>query len=83
MRHDRNDNTDLALSGHESVLRGLEKRLPYLSEEERENLADTLLDEIGKRIAAGEDLAFLKATRNGDVKLTHLDLDKVRRRLRG
>jgi antirestriction protein ArdC len=82
MPKDKSDWTDLSLSGIDSLLEGIQTRLPYLSDEERDMLANTLLDEVGKRIANGEDLAFVKPTRDGQVKLTHLDLDRIRRRLR-
>jgi len=57
------------------LTRAMEKRYPDLEHREVESLCNIMLEEIGTRIDAGEQLAFLKTRSDGKYELTTLGLE--------
>lgn len=76
-----NKRADLILTrGITSIREGIKARFPSLSQRDQELLAESLLDEVGRRIKAGEDIAFVKKLPNGQAKVQFVDLASARKR---
>jgi hypothetical protein len=67
------------------LVRSIQKRYPSLSRAEARRLGSIVIEEVGKRVASGERLAFLRKNSQGEAELTVLGLEvlrKARRRRR-
>jgi len=69
--------------GSARLVRSIRKRYPNLSVSEARRLGGIVLDEVGKRISAGEQLAFLRRNPDGDAELTVIGLEILRRKQGG
>lgn len=67
---------DLTVGGV-PLTRAIEGRFPNLRHTEVQKLSNIVLTEIGNRINAGEQLAFVKLTPSGKMELTILGLEVI------
>lgn len=70
-------------AGSARLVRSIKKRYADLSTPEARRLGGIVLDEVGKRISAGEQLAFLRRNPDGDAELTVIGLEILRRKQEG
>lgn len=61
-------------AGTKDLLLGFQTRFPHLSRVDAEILAGTVMTEVGKRIANGDDIAFIRKNSDGTAELTILGL---------
>lgn len=48
-----------------ALIRGIQTKYPRLPRKDIQILANTILDEIGRRLNSGDDLAFIRPNRDG------------------
>lgn len=72
--HDSPNQYDLSV-GAANLIHAIEQRYPDLTSEEVTKLGDLLMEEIAKRLAAGEQLAFLTRRPDGNAELTVWNLE--------
>lgn len=61
--------------GSSRSIRAIKRRYPDLSDKEPERLLSIVVDEVGKRIGRGEQIAFLRTNPDGTAELTVLGLE--------
>jgi len=62
-------------TGMSRLKSAVKSQYPHLSDKELEQISGIILEEISRRVDAGEKLAFLKRNADGNVELTVLGLE--------
>lgn len=67
-------NQELARNS-DALDRAIKKTFPNLNDQEAVRLSAILLEEIGKRVAAGDQISFLRRDAEGNLEITVLALE--------
>lgn len=64
-----------------NLLHGIRARYPHLSTSEQEELANDLMDEVGRRLGEHEDLAFVRKRNDGRAEIEIWNTRSIRKKL--